>query len=57
MILTENRLLNFQVAGEEGGGTELTEETAVEGESGTVYENIPADTTIENGGADVLIPA
>jgi len=40
----------------EMGGTS-TDNTIVEGESGQEYENVPADTTIDDGGADVLIPA
>lgn len=28
----------------------------VEGESGTVYESVPATTSVEDGGADVLEP-
>jgi len=57
MIIAEKNIFNFQVPGDgEGGGTS-TDNTIVEGESGQEYENVPADTTIDDGGADVLIPA
>lgn len=40
-----------------GGAGNNNEATEVVGESGQVYVNVPADTSIEKGGADVLIPA